>query len=157
MPEPVALASTLLAHTRLACQRRSKVRSRAARKVSQKIPPRRDILRPRPAGSGGSSHWKREHPGGPAAFADNATEAILGGRMSKESNEKSQDLQEIMAQIERVCRALIADIERQAEIAEELTQDLPEERRQAILENIQATRARLAAYEARLKRKPAGA
>jgi predicted DNA-binding protein YlxM (UPF0122 family) len=56
-----------------------------------------------------------------------------------------------------VCRALIADIERQAEIAEELTQDLPEERRQAILENIQATRARLAAYEARLKRKPAGA
>lgn len=77
--------------------------------------------------------------------------------MSKESNEKSQDLQEIMAQIERVCRALIADIERQAEIAEELTQDLPEERRQAILENIQATRARLAAYEARLKRKPAGA
>lgn len=77
--------------------------------------------------------------------------------MSKESNEKSQDLQEIMAQIERVCRALIADIERQAEIAEELTQNLPEERRQAILENIQATRERLAAYEARLKRKPAGA
>jgi hypothetical protein len=120
-------------------------------------PAARGFFRPRPAGSGRSSHWEQEHPGGPAAFLDNDVQTILGGRMRNENKEKSQDLQEILAQIERVCRGLIADIERQAQIAEELTQNLPEEKRQAILKNIQETRERLAAYEARLKGRSRGA
>jgi hypothetical protein len=157
VPKPAALASRRLVLAGRAYRRRSQVRSRTAPKVSRDIPPPGDFFRPRPAGSGRSSHWEQEHPGGPAAFLDNDVQTILGGRMRNENKEKSQDLQEILAQIERVCRGLIADIERQAQIAEELTQNLPEDKRQAILKNIEETRARLAAYEARLKSRSRGA
>jgi len=55
--------------------------------------------------------------------------AVFDGAGGRVSEEKSKDLLDVMAQIDRICRGLLADVDRQAEIAEELTRFLPEEQR----------------------------
>jgi hypothetical protein len=62
-------------------------------------------------------------------------------------------LQEVRAQIERVRRGLLASVEQQSEVADELTQIVPDEVRNRILANIDAIHARLVAYGRKLKRR----
>ena len=61
-------------------------------------------------------------------------------------------LQEVMDQIERVRRNLLASVEQLAENALELTQDLPVATRGRILLNINGIRASLVAYGEKLNR-----
>ncbi len=62
------------------------------------------------------------------------------------SAENSTALREVKAQIERLRRDLLASVERQAEIAEDLTKYVPEEVQDRIMANIDAVRARLVAF-----------
>jgi len=62
------------------------------------------------------------------------------------STEENRALQEVKAQIERMRRDLLASVERQAEIADEMTRFLPADVRCRILANIEEIRARLVAF-----------
>ncbi|MCZ7564976.1 MAG: hypothetical protein M5U08_15370 [Burkholderiales bacterium] len=61
-------------------------------------------------------------------------------------------LHELAARIERLRRDLLASVERQAAIAEELTREVPEEVRARIKANIDEVRAELVAFSDRRKR-----
>ncbi|MCL4799044.1 MAG: hypothetical protein KJ025_05610 [Burkholderiales bacterium] len=61
-------------------------------------------------------------------------------------------LHEVTARLERVRRELLASVEQQAAIAEELTRNLPEEVRRRIKANIDEVRAELVAFGERRKR-----
>ena len=58
----------------------------------------------------------------------------------------SHALQEVNTRIERLRRDLLASVERQAEIAEELTRFVPEDVRRRIMSSIERTRAHLVAF-----------
>ena len=62
------------------------------------------------------------------------------------STEERSALRAVKAQIERLRRDLLASVERQAEIADELTRFLPADLRRRILANIEEVRARLVAF-----------
>jgi len=62
------------------------------------------------------------------------------------STEEGSALQELKAQIERLRRDLLVSVERQAEIADELTRFLPADVRHRVLANIEEVRARLVAF-----------
>lgn len=65
--------------------------------------------------------------------------------------EQSADLRAVRAQIRRVYEGLLADVRRQAEVAQELTQSVPADIRSAVLANIDATRDGLLAFGAKIK------
>ena len=62
------------------------------------------------------------------------------------STEERSALREVKAQVERLRRDLLASVERQAEIADELTRFVPEDVRRRIMENIEEIRAQLVAF-----------
>jgi hypothetical protein len=59
---------------------------------------------------------------------------------------ESQALREVKAQIERLRRDLLKSVERQAEIADELTRFVPADARRRIMANIEEIRAQLVAF-----------
>lgn len=62
------------------------------------------------------------------------------------STEDTFALRQVKDQIERLRRDLLASVERQAQIADDLTQFVPEAVRRRILANIEEVRTRLVAY-----------
>lgn len=64
--------------------------------------------------------------------------------------EDGKSLQDVLAQIERVRRSFLASVEQQADIARELTQELPVTTRGRILLNINGIRAKLVEYGKKL-------
>jgi hypothetical protein len=67
--------------------------------------------------------------------------------------EDGKTLQEVLAQIERVRRNLLACVEQQSEVARALTENSPAATRGRILLNINGIRARLVAYGEKLNRR----
>ena len=73
------------------------------------------------------------------------------------SSEDTWALRQVKAQIERLRRDLLADVERQAEIADELTRFVPPEVRRRIMANIEKIRAQLVAFgESQGRRRDSG-